>query len=68
MDTNQNIDNEQKSQRLITYYFKPIKKEVIKGYNQETTHYHCLECGIDMGNYPGQLCRKWYCDEKDYFV
>lgn len=62
------MDNEQKTQQLITYYFKPIKKKVIKGYNPKTNNYHCLECGIDMGNYPGQLCRKWYCDEKDYFV
>ena len=43
--------------------FKPVIKEQIK-----TSNYHCLECGVDMGNYPGQLCRKWYCDEKDYFV
>jgi len=28
---------------------KPIKKEVIKGYNPNTGHIHCLECGIDMG-------------------
>ena len=47
--------------KLITDYFKPVIK-IIKGFNTETNHYHCLECGIDMGNYPGQLCRKSFCD------
>jgi hypothetical protein len=47
--------------KLITDYYKPVKK-IIKGYNQKTNHFHCLECGIDMGNYQGQLCRKSFCD------
>ena len=45
--------NIKKYQSLITKFFKP---------KVEISNYHCLECGIDMGNYPGQLCRKWYCD------
>ena len=48
--------------KLITDYFKPINEKIIKGFNPKTNHYHCLECGIDMGNYPGQLCRKSFCD------
>lgn len=46
---------------LITDYFRPV---IVKGYNPKTNHFHCLECGVDMGNYPGQLCRKSYCDGK----
>jgi hypothetical protein len=48
------VTDESQKKSLITDYFKPI---IIKGYNSKTTHYHCLECGRDMGNYPGQLCR-----------
>ena len=69
---------DKQNNKLITDYFKPIKSEIskgieseiikgscpeiIKGYNPKTNHNHCLECGIDMGNYPGQLCRKSFCD------
>jgi hypothetical protein len=58
---NKNMD---KSQVLITKFFKPkeLNKEPVKGYNSLTSHYHCLECGVDMGDYPGQLCRKSFCD------
>ena len=52
-----------KNQTLITDYFKSVNKEtIIKGYNPKNNHYHCVECGIDMGNYPGQLCRYTWCD------
>ena len=27
-----------------------------------TNHYHCCDCGVDMGNYEGQLCRYSWCD------
>jgi hypothetical protein len=57
MNKNNEKDHTKKTQLLITQFFKPIIKEEIK-----TSHYHCLECGVDMGDYPGQLCRKWYCD------
>ena len=58
-----NNENKNKSQTLITDYFKPVNKEIIiKGYNPKTNHYHCVDCGIDMGNYPGQLCRTSWCD------
>jgi len=53
-----NNEKKDKSQTFITDYFKSDnKKVIIKGYNPKTNHYHCCECGIDMGNYPGQLCR-----------
>jgi hypothetical protein len=60
-----------KTNTLITDYFKPIIKpktepKIIKGYNPKTDHYHCLECGADMGNYQGQLCRKSYCDNQQF--
>ncbi len=56
---------------LITDFFKPkneqeAKPEIIKGYNPKTEHFHCLECGADMGNYQGQLCRKSYCDNQEF--
>ena len=71
------MDNNIKStNKLITDYFKPIAKNVIpitsvnpntehviiKGYNPITNHYHCCDCGVDMGNYEGQLCRYSWCD------
>ena len=61
--------NKKENYTLITDYFKPKIKpepkiEVIKGYNPITNHFHCLECGADMGNYQGQLCRKSYCDNQ----
>ena len=66
MNNNSNTETNNKSQKLITDFFKPadieIKVEIVKGYNHNTGHFHCLECGIDMGNYPGQLCRKSFCD------
>ncbi len=34
----------------------------IYGFNPETGSWHCLECGIDMGQTnPRQLCKKTYC-------
>lgn len=67
------MDQKQKKQTdtLITNYFKPktkleIKPEIIKGYNPKTEHFHCVECGADMGNYQGQLCRKSYCDNQEF--
>ena len=55
--------NTKPTNKLITDYFKSVpKNKIIKGYNPLTDHYHCLECGRDMGDYPGQLCRKTFCD------
>lgn len=35
----------------------------VYGYNSQTDSWHCLSCGIDMGqNNPRQLCGKTYCD------
>jgi len=51
-------------QTLITDYFKYEKKEIeiVKGFNEKTGSWHCLECGIDMGKHnPRQLCCKSYC-------
>ena len=62
-----NINNskpKEKRNKLITDFFKPYVKEVIPikcGYNQDTNHNHCLECGIDMGYSNRQLCGKWRC-------
>ena len=68
---------DKQNNKLITDYFKPVnpkiikdsepevisfEPEIIRGYNPKTNHHHCLECGIDMGTYPGQLCRKSFCD------
>jgi predicted nucleic-acid-binding Zn-ribbon protein len=50
-----NVKN--KEQTLITQFFKPVIKEE-KEYDY---HNYCLECGGDMGDYPGQLCCKTYC-------
>ncbi len=63
--------DQKKTNTLITDYFKPIIKsetepKIIKGYNPKNDHYHCLECGADMGKYQGQLCRKSYCDNQQY--
>jgi len=59
MDNQHNI----KFQKSITDYFKPIvKNQIIKGYNSLTNNFHCLECGVNMGKNPSQLCRKSWCD------
>ena len=47
-----------KEQTLITKFFKPVINEE-KEYDENN---YCLECGRNMGNYPGQLCGKTYCD------
>jgi hypothetical protein len=40
------------------------KKKRICGYNSETESWHCLDCGIDMGQgNPRQLCGKYYCKD-----
>ena len=50
------------NQKFITDYFKKIKKDKIFGYNPKTNSWHCLECGVNMGNNnPRQLCGKTYC-------
>ena len=72
------MPSKSKKQTLLTAFFKPsdeeivkdynkeivkdYNKEIVKGYNNKTGHYHCFECGVDMGNYPGQLCKKSFCD------
>jgi len=50
-------------QQKITKYFKIIDKHrKIYGYNHLTNEWHCIECGISMGeNNPRQLCGKYYC-------
>ena len=63
--------DQKQNKTLITDYFKPKiksepKPELIKGYNPKTERFHCVECGADMGNYQGQLCRKSYCDNQEY--
>ena len=70
MNNKMNPDN--KKQTLMTDYITlqprittnitSQKQIVIKGYNPNTGHNHCLECGIDMGFSNGQLCRKSFCD------
>ena len=54
---------EQKKQTLITDFFvKKNNENLIKGYNIKTKSWHCLECGIDMGqNNSRQLCGKSRC-------
>jgi hypothetical protein len=55
-------------QTLITDYFtinndKNFNKEkLIRGYNEKTESWHCIECGEDMGSTnPRQLCGKYFC-------
>ena len=56
-------------QSLITDYFaKDEDNKIIKGYNEKTGSWHCLECGTDMGTMnPRQLCYKTYCPLKDFY-
>lgn len=52
---------EDPKQRKITDFFKKTEK-IIKGYNERTDSWHCLDCGIDMGPANSrQLCGKTYC-------
>ncbi len=59
-------------QKLITDYFSKNKSNndsnpnqiipKIYGYNESNGHWHCTECGEDMGpNNPRQLCGKNRC-------
>jgi hypothetical protein len=53
-----------KNQKLLTDYYKNKEKDHMKvyyGYNDKTGHWHCLDCGIDMGDNSRQLCGKYYC-------
>ena len=53
-------------QKLITDFYKPVQinKPIIRGYNSETNDWHCLGCGIAMGqNNPRQYCRKTWCPD-----
>jgi hypothetical protein len=48
-------------QRKITEFFEK-KEKIVKGYNDKTQSWHCLDCGIDMGpTNSRQLCEKYYC-------
>lgn len=39
------------------------KKNKVYGYNKDTDSWHCIQCGIDMGQEnPRQLCGKWICN------
>ena len=39
------------------------KNKKVYGYNRDTDSWHCIQCGIDMGQEnPRQLCRKYYCE------
>ena len=56
-------------QTKLTDFYKIIKiiniyKEIkIYGYNDLTGSWHCVSCGIDMGEMnPRQYCRKAYCE------
>lgn len=41
----------------------PQKRQKIFGYNSTTDDWHCVECGISMGqNNPRQLCGKTQCN------
>ena len=52
----------QSNQKLLTDYYKKEKKDYkIYGFNNKTGHWHCLECGMDIGDNPRQLCGKYYC-------
>jgi len=65
------LNNNKTMKKLITDYYKPItyisieksQNNLIKGYNIDTDEWHCLSCGISMGqNNPRQLCKKSYCE------
>jgi hypothetical protein len=52
---------EDPKQRKITEFFKK-KENIIKGYNEKTGSWHCIDCGVDMGpSNSRQLCFKTYC-------
>ena len=41
------------------------KNKKVYGYNRKTDSWHCIQCGIDMGQeHPRQLCRKYYCENE----
>jgi len=41
------------------------KNKKVYGYNRKTDSWHCIQCGIDMGQEnPRQLCRKYYCENE----
>ena len=49
-------------QTLITDFFNRAPECKIRGYNEKTGSWHCLECGEDMGSTNSrQLCCKSYC-------
>ena len=38
------------------------KNKKVRGYNSQTGSWHCIECGVDMGEMnPRQYCGKWIC-------
>jgi len=45
-----------KIQTKITDYYKK-SDEIVSGYNEKTDNWHCLECKINMGKNPSQLCK-----------
>jgi hypothetical protein len=61
------------TQTVITDYYKTKKDNLdidkenkednrVRGYNSETGSWHCIECGVDMGEMnPRQYCGKWIC-------
>lgn len=38
-----------------------INIKSIRGYNEDTGNWHCLDCGENMGDNPRQLCGKSRC-------
>lgn len=53
-----NTYKSRKQSKMTDYY----KKIVIRGYNEKTDSWHCIECGISMGSHnPRQYCCKTYC-------
>lgn len=51
------------NQKLLTDFFLIQSEEykIVYGFNSKTSHWHCLQCGSDMGDNPRQLCGKYYC-------
>lgn len=53
------IKNDGYKQTLITDYYKT---KLVYGFNPDTFSWHCLGCGVDMGQTnPRQFCMKSFC-------
>jgi hypothetical protein len=59
------------NQKLLTDYYNykdenKHENQKIYGFNNNTGHWHCLDCGLDMGCNSRQLCGKYYCVNINY--